>query len=447
MFGKVDRFTAMATLLALLLIAPPLGAQPAASEKKPATVVIKLPEKARLIIEGHETRQTGPQRQFETPPLTPGQKFAYNLEAIWTEDGKEVVRKRQVVVEAGARVEVEVAASEKPVPLPTLIGSFRLEPVADVTIEPGGVALFSVRIRRDKLTAPVSVTCTDVPASVDVQRGIIAEGKNVIQLEARASDSAAAGSYRIKVEASAGDLREQTTFSLTVEKTKTAVRLAVPDSVIVAPGGKTPVQVTVEGARMDRSFQVNFGDLPRGVKITGLTIQVQATVEASGDAEQGKKNIKVQAQSGAARTDATLAVDVRKPLEVPITPSKEPVHKPETPHNDIPKPPEVVKKPDPPAPEGASLKLALPEVLELKPGESRLLPVRVQREGVTGPVTFAYPVLPEGIVIEGTLHSTRQKGYLRATAAGAEPGEKTLKGIATCGSVHAAFTLKVKVAP
>ena len=45
-----------------------------------------------------------------TPSLEHGQKFAYNIKATWTENGKPVVRERQVNFYAGDRLMVNMTA-------------------------------------------------------------------------------------------------------------------------------------------------------------------------------------------------------------------------------------------------------------------------------------------------------------------------------------------------
>jgi uncharacterized protein (TIGR03000 family) len=43
-------------------------------------------------------------RQFKTPPLEPGQRFAYAVVARWKENGREVTQSQHLPVSAGANV-------------------------------------------------------------------------------------------------------------------------------------------------------------------------------------------------------------------------------------------------------------------------------------------------------------------------------------------------------
>ena len=66
-----------AGLLACLIPAGTVAQQ----DRKTVTVEVYLPEDARLFVEGHETKSTGPMRRFVSPPLPPG-KYTYTIKAI-----------------------------------------------------------------------------------------------------------------------------------------------------------------------------------------------------------------------------------------------------------------------------------------------------------------------------------------------------------------------------
>lgn len=64
-------------------------------------LVAHLPEHAEFFVEGAPTRQQGTERQFESPPLTPGRQYVYTIKATWVEDGKKVSQTKKVAVHAG----------------------------------------------------------------------------------------------------------------------------------------------------------------------------------------------------------------------------------------------------------------------------------------------------------------------------------------------------------
>jgi uncharacterized protein (TIGR03000 family) len=65
-----------------------------------------VPGNAEVWFDGEKTTSTGTNRQFRSPPLTPGQRYRYEVRVRWVENGREVTQTQQVVVSAGANVNV-----------------------------------------------------------------------------------------------------------------------------------------------------------------------------------------------------------------------------------------------------------------------------------------------------------------------------------------------------
>jgi uncharacterized protein (TIGR03000 family) len=74
----------------------------------PATLLVHLPEGARLTIDGYQPRSTSGTRWFVTPPLEPGRAFHYELRAEVERGGKRLTQTRQVAVRAGQQSEVTI---------------------------------------------------------------------------------------------------------------------------------------------------------------------------------------------------------------------------------------------------------------------------------------------------------------------------------------------------
>jgi uncharacterized protein (TIGR03000 family) len=72
----------------------------------PARLTVRLPADARLRVQGELCPLTGDTRTFDTPPLAPGQSYAYRLEAEVVRDGRPVVRTRRIEFRSGDRVAV-----------------------------------------------------------------------------------------------------------------------------------------------------------------------------------------------------------------------------------------------------------------------------------------------------------------------------------------------------
>jgi uncharacterized protein (TIGR03000 family) len=69
-----------------------------------AVITARVPNGAELTFDGVKMPATGPLRQFKTPPLKPGQQYAYTVEARWQENGHEVTQSQHLPVSAGANV-------------------------------------------------------------------------------------------------------------------------------------------------------------------------------------------------------------------------------------------------------------------------------------------------------------------------------------------------------
>ncbi|GIW79677.1 MAG: hypothetical protein KatS3mg105_1484 [Gemmatales bacterium] len=88
-------------------------------EKNKAKVYLRvlLPADAKLLIEGQETKQTGKERLFVSPPIEVGRSYVYTLKATWRENDKEVVKQYDVTVKPGegeVRIDMRTGEVTKP---------------------------------------------------------------------------------------------------------------------------------------------------------------------------------------------------------------------------------------------------------------------------------------------------------------------------------------------
>jgi uncharacterized protein (TIGR03000 family) len=81
-------------------VAPPPTEKP--KEGMGANLKFRLPADAKLYVDGRLTVLSGTERAFNTPPLTAGKKYFYDVRAELMVDGKPVIEERRVIVEAGA---------------------------------------------------------------------------------------------------------------------------------------------------------------------------------------------------------------------------------------------------------------------------------------------------------------------------------------------------------
>jgi len=97
---------------------PPPAPPPPPETNPTALITVKLPADAELWFEGTRTAAKGPVRDFESPPLAPGRRYAYEIRARWMEDGQPVNQTQEVTISPGDRVTVKFPVP--PPPHPTL---------------------------------------------------------------------------------------------------------------------------------------------------------------------------------------------------------------------------------------------------------------------------------------------------------------------------------------
>jgi uncharacterized protein (TIGR03000 family) len=108
-----------------------LGTQPSAGSQAyypPATVTaqpvpaqidntshisVSAPANAEIWIDGTKTTSTGSVRNYQSPALEPGTRYAYEVEARWNENGQEMKQTQRVAVTAGAHVSVRFPVPPK----------------------------------------------------------------------------------------------------------------------------------------------------------------------------------------------------------------------------------------------------------------------------------------------------------------------------------------------
>jgi uncharacterized protein (TIGR03000 family) len=74
----------------------------------PATVIVTLPENAKLTFDGEPTKSTSGTRTFATPALEPGKAFKYTLKAEIPVAGKTEIISREIQVRAGEETKVSL---------------------------------------------------------------------------------------------------------------------------------------------------------------------------------------------------------------------------------------------------------------------------------------------------------------------------------------------------
>jgi uncharacterized protein (TIGR03000 family) len=72
-----------------------------------AHVTVSVPADAEIWFQGTKMTSTGAVREYQSPPLTPGSQYTYEIRARWSQNGHEVTQTEQVEVAAGSHVNVQ----------------------------------------------------------------------------------------------------------------------------------------------------------------------------------------------------------------------------------------------------------------------------------------------------------------------------------------------------
>lgn len=116
---KAQNKSIVAKLEAIALEADRAKSELAAAQKVlakqppvPVTVVVTLPADAQLMFGDHRTNSIGSRRVFVSPGVAVGPTFYYALTAEVTRDGKLIKMEKQIEVQAGDRIEVNLTLPE-----------------------------------------------------------------------------------------------------------------------------------------------------------------------------------------------------------------------------------------------------------------------------------------------------------------------------------------------
>jgi uncharacterized protein (TIGR03000 family) len=81
-------------------------------DNRTVLIDVRVPANSQIWFDDDPTKQTGTERQFVSPPLTPGKYFEYQIRAQWDENGKKKERTRRVTFQAGDRIHLDFNSVE-----------------------------------------------------------------------------------------------------------------------------------------------------------------------------------------------------------------------------------------------------------------------------------------------------------------------------------------------
>jgi uncharacterized protein (TIGR03000 family) len=92
-----------------------MAAPPALPNDDMVHMRLKVPaEDAEVWFENQKTEQTGTQRDFDSPSLTPGQTYTYEVRLRWMENGRPNVQTRKLAVRPGEWLLIDLTKPPPP---------------------------------------------------------------------------------------------------------------------------------------------------------------------------------------------------------------------------------------------------------------------------------------------------------------------------------------------
>lgn len=82
----------------------------APAQNDTAQVTVRVPADAQVWFQNQPTTQQGAVRHYQSPQLSPGQEYSYDIRAQWRQGGRAITQERHVAVHAGSDVAVDFTA-------------------------------------------------------------------------------------------------------------------------------------------------------------------------------------------------------------------------------------------------------------------------------------------------------------------------------------------------
>jgi uncharacterized protein (TIGR03000 family) len=79
---------------------------PGSQGNRNVMIHMRVPESAQVWFDGRPTTRQGADREYMSPPLSPGRDYRYRVRVQWLEGGRPVTEVRDVTVHAGDRIDL-----------------------------------------------------------------------------------------------------------------------------------------------------------------------------------------------------------------------------------------------------------------------------------------------------------------------------------------------------
>ncbi|MBX9681127.1 MAG: hypothetical protein K2X38_20410 [Gemmataceae bacterium] len=223
----------------------------------------------------------------------------------------------------------------------------------ELIVTPGGKNLLKVRVARTGFTGPVACRLDGDLRGIDAPPFAIAAGETQATVEIAADSSANAGTRLLAVRTSAGTLKADANFQLTVQAVPPELRLGTSPEVIIHPGGSNGIQVRLARSNVPGSVRVRLEGDSRGIAPAEISLgptenELTLPIQVNASAAIGDRVVKIVATAGEVQAETNMRLRIE---ELP-----------------------------------PQLRLAIPSEIQLHQGGHNELPVRTARDRFTGPV-------------------------------------------------------------
>jgi uncharacterized protein (TIGR03000 family) len=81
-------------------------------DNRAVLIDVRVPADAKIWFDDDPTKQTGAERQFVSPRLTPGKYYEYQIRAQWNQNGKKLDRTQRITFQAGDQIHLDFNSVE-----------------------------------------------------------------------------------------------------------------------------------------------------------------------------------------------------------------------------------------------------------------------------------------------------------------------------------------------
>ena len=258
----------------------------------------------------------------------------------------------------------EVAQPEVPPPPPPP-KPIAIAPLSPISVDPGQKVQVEVKIDRAGNSGPIDLAVSGAPAGVKVSVSQIPDGESVGTLEIAADQKLGDEELKatLKIQAKLGELTAEKDLELTVRKI-TLPSFAPVKDVVLFPGQSASVKVQVERSGFGGGIPLRLVGVPQAItaKVEDLppgSQEITVQLEASADAPEGQHTIRL--------VGTVLGRDIEQQLNVKV--------------------------------DRTPIRLVSFRVLTLRPGDSQIVRIPVERRAYEGPIRVEVENPPEGVTI------------------------------------------------